>query len=109
MCVFSGRPYSDLGVEEADLRSKEMQQEQKGVERCVNVVTSPRAAARRLPIATSKCVSNTLFGGLAYMYMYMYPKHLSFIAPSIPLSPSLPPSLSHPVLGIVGIEMVVEY
>ena len=56
MCVFSGQPYSDLQPEGVELRSKAMRDEQVAVDRLDRNYQSPRAVARRLPIARSKCV-----------------------------------------------------
>ena len=91
MCVFSGRPYSDLQDEEAELRSKDMQREQEGVERGTSDVKSPRSAARRLPIARSKyeMFVDCCLHGVSWK-----------LKQGFCLPPSLPPSLplpSHPL------------
>ena len=54
MCVFTGRPYSDLRDEEVELRSKALQREQEAVGRLADDKKSPRAAARRLPIVRAR-------------------------------------------------------
>ena len=54
MCVFTGRPFFGSSAEEIDSRSREMKRGQEEVEKVGGVSTSPRAAAKKLPIAKSR-------------------------------------------------------
>ena len=54
VCIFSGRPYSDLSNKGEELRSGAMREEQKVVERLSSDSRSPRAVAGKLPISRAK-------------------------------------------------------
>ena len=54
VCIFSGKPYSDLSNEGAESRSREMRRDQEAVERWSSDTRSPRTVARQLPISRAK-------------------------------------------------------
>ena len=54
VCIFSGKPYSELSNEGAESRSREMRRDQEAVERWSSDTRSPRTVARQLPISRAK-------------------------------------------------------